>query len=332
MHRPASPRITILAPLLALSALIVMSGCAQLKKNVSQPHPMEHQFGHLMFNGSALNRFPTLKPAAPTKAKTPANKAKAAQVAKKTAPGTAPRAAKAGPEPTVVARAEHPKGDDALPTVPAKPRGPKPTKDRGLDITEVPEPAQPAPPKTPGLGDGSMRGEILAAAKRLVGVRDNFDERGFITHLLQVADYSLQVKSQQDIVKALYDHMAAGKGIFGAAQVPTAGDLVFFHNTYDRDKDNRADDWFTMVGVVESVAADHTVTFIGFARGGVRRMYLNTDRPSIRRNEASKQTLNTIVRAKQMTDRPFTSYLAGELFASYGRLELVVGGRQTASK
>ncbi len=330
---------TTLTIVVVMGALASMGGCAQLKKNLSNPHPMEHQFGHVLFNDGTPANFPKLKPAAPTRVETPKGK----KVAKTGAAETAQTSAKNAPvkqtarrpelrEPTVISRAQTPTGKGELPTVPSRPKAPKPTRDQGLDITEVPDSKPPAQPATPGLGDGSLRSELLAAAKRLVGIGQNFDEEGFLTHLLQVSDYPLQAKPGDDLVKTLYNQLSERKATFGANQSPRVGDLVFFHNTYDRDKDSRADDWFTMVGVVESVDGSATITFIGFAQGGVRRLYLNTQRPAVRRNDASQKTLNSIVRAKSLADRPFTSYLSGELFASYGRLDATPGARQAASK
>ena len=336
------PRTSRALLVLAAAFLALGPGCAQLKKNMKNPHPEEHQFGHVLFNESTIGRFPKLQPAAPKKADTPKErKDKQTELAK--APSRAPVAevpqAPAAPrrpdvtEPSTVAKAPtQPKGEAGLPTVPAPPEGPKPTRDTGLDITEVPGPEAKSPePARGGLGDGSMAGEMLAAAQRLLGIRDNFDEQGLLTHLLQSADYKLTARSGQDLVKAFYEDLASKKAVFGPTHQPEPGDVVFFHNTHDRDGDSRSDDWFTMAGVVESVDGSGTVTLIGFARGEIQRLYMNLDRPSVRRNEATDKNLNSLIRAKQLSDRPFTAYLAGELFASYGRIGGVAKAEKAAS-
>jgi hypothetical protein len=89
--------------------------------------------------------------------------------------------------------------------------------------------------------------------------------------------------------------------------VPLAGDVVVFE-----------DGW--LVGVVTSVRADATVEFV-FARDGVvRRGYLNTASPHVRRNDGGR-VLNTFVRPFKSEDTRSQAYLAGELISGYLRLE-----------
>ncbi|MEC8025240.1 MAG: hypothetical protein VX223_15040, partial [Myxococcota bacterium] len=87
-----------------------------------------------------------------------------------------------------------------------------------------------------------------------------------------------------------------------------------------RDQDERPDDWFTMAGIVERIDGDGTIQFIGFAQGKIQRLWMNLERPSAIRNESYAKVLNSQLRRKSLTDRPFTRYYAGELFASFGRL------------
>ncbi len=67
---------------------------------------------------------------------------------------------------------------------------------------------------------------------------------------------------------------------------PAPGDLVFFRNTYDRNRDGKLNDGLTHVGVVESVAADGTVSFVHRIHGGVKRGKLQPFVPrDIKRND-----------------------------------------------
>lgn len=320
--------------------LALGGGCAQFKEHLKNPHPMEHNFGHTLFNESP-GFYPALKkrqPAAPKEIETPRRIAEGEKRPLRV-PGQedpadvananpAPHLTPAPHESSSAPHGEAPlevigpsASDTAIPPVPTKPKGPKITSDRGLQIEEVsPEPAAPVEAPPAGLGDGSIPSEMLAAAKRLVGIHSNYDEQGFVTHILQVAAVEVQPEEGQDIVRALYEKLNSTDRVFGPGKTPKAGDLVFFHNTQDRDQDGRADDWFTMAGVVEHVGSDGTVTFIGFARGAVRRMDMNLRRPGVRRDETAQKDLNALLRTKSLTDRPFTVYLAGELFASYGSL------------
>lgn len=178
----------------------------------------------------------------------------------------------------------------------------------------------PAPSGATGarMGDGTAAAEALAAAQRLLGVRTPWDEGRFLAHLMAAADLDVRASDSTEVVKAVHDHLEAEGLVFGTSNSPEPGDLIFFSNTFDRDDDGRADDWFTMVGIVEAVDGG-TITFIGVTQGEVRRMVLDLDRPSAER-ASDGALLNSQLRAKALSDRPFTKYLAGELVMDFGRL------------
>jgi cell wall-associated NlpC family hydrolase len=99
---------------------------------------------------------------------------------------------------------------------------------------------------------------------------------------------------------------------------PRPGDLVFFRETYDRNRDGRRNDGLTHIGVVERVAPDGTVTFVHRAGGGVKRSKLNLHQPSLRR-DAKGRVLNDYLRR---TERRATHpRLAGELFAGFATVD-----------
>jgi len=99
---------------------------------------------------------------------------------------------------------------------------------------------------------------------------------------------------------------------------PAVGDLVFFHNTYDRSGDGRNNDWYTHIGIVEDVDSAGTVSVLSFISGAVSRTHLNLDAPSTERE--SGRTLNSTMRQATRQDPPNTQVLAGELFAGFGSL------------
>ncbi len=219
------------------------------------------------------------------------------------------RVAKAG-EPDSSLQA---KDDERRRNAPPRESRPRPAAPRAS------APAAVSTSPTAGLGDGTVSGEVLAAAQRLVGVRTPFDEARFLAHLLSAADLALASgDSGETYIRSVREQLAAQGGVFGAAGNPRAGDLVFFANTFDRDADGRPDDWFTMAAVVESVT-DGDIVFIGVFQGEVRRMHMNLSRPSAA-DDGSGELLNSALRDQSLSDRPFTKYLAGELFAEFGRL------------
>ena len=100
--------------------------------------------------------------------------------------------------------------------------------------------------------------------------------------------------------------------------VPRPGDLVFFRETYDRNRDGRRNDGLTHVGIVEEVAEDGVVTFIHRGSKGVVRGRLDRSRPSVRHDDAG-QVVNDFIRAPDRTRGP---RLTGQLFAGYAHAEV----------
>ena len=92
---------------------------------------------------------------------------------------------------------------------------------------------------------------------------------------------------------------------------------MFWHDTYDRNRNGRADDRFTHVGIVEYVV-DGTVVFLHRGSKGVARGAMTPERPDER--SASGVALNSTLRAKnpRLDGVPV---LAGALFAAYGRID-----------
>jgi cell wall-associated NlpC family hydrolase len=99
---------------------------------------------------------------------------------------------------------------------------------------------------------------------------------------------------------------------------PRPGDLVFFRETYDRNRDGRRNDGLTHIGVVEHVAPDGTVMFVHRAGGGVKRSRMNLHQPGLRR-DAKGRVLNDYLRRSER--RATHPRLAGELFAGFATVD-----------
>jgi len=112
--------------------------------------------------------------------------------------------------------------------------------------------------------------------------------------------------------------LADQRGLVHHQKVPAIGDLVFFSNTYDRNRDGRPNDPLTHVGIVERVAQDGTVTFVHRVRRGVLRYKLNRFKPHERRDPQSGKVLNHYLkygRRKRDGKR-----LTGELFHAFATI------------
>ncbi len=97
------------------------------------------------------------------------------------------------------------------------------------------------------------------------------------------------------------------------------GDLVFFHNTWDFNRDGLPNDPLTHVGVVEKVDLDGTVVFVSSVSAGIKRYRMNLKHPDTYKTPDGR-ILNDFLRRKHMGDARGTYYLAGRLFAAFGTL------------
>lgn len=98
---------------------------------------------------------------------------------------------------------------------------------------------------------------------------------------------------------------------------PTPGDLVFFRETYDQNRDGRANDGLTHVGIVDEVEPDGTVTVIHRVSRGVVRYRMNLTHRTSRRDPRTGRAINDYLRAPGSGQK---SVLTGQLFAAYGSL------------
>ena len=95
---------------------------------------------------------------------------------------------------------------------------------------------------------------------------------------------------------------------------PQPGDLVFFRETYDRNRDGRRNDGLTHVGIVERIDEEGTVTFIHRGSKGIARSRFNPAFPRTRRKGETGAVLNDILRSASRGQR---EWLAGELFVDF---------------
>lgn len=97
---------------------------------------------------------------------------------------------------------------------------------------------------------------------------------------------------------------------------PVAGDLVFFKETYDLNKDGHVNDGLTHIGLVEKVGEDGTVTVIHRVARGVVRYKMNLQfRDSAVNGEG--RPVNDYLRVAGTQHKP---QLTAQLFAGYATL------------
>jgi hypothetical protein len=144
---------------------------------------------------------------------------------------------------------------------------------------------------------------VVAAASGQVGKPFAGDCSGFVIAVYGGARVPLALRPARSRSESL--HRASAR-----VSRPRPGDLAFFHDTYDRDRDGRLGDRFTHVAIVERVEG-RRVTLVHVLGRRVVRTSMDLARPSDR-------AANGAVRRRRAGDAPATRYLAGELFAGFG--------------
>ena len=161
-------------------------------------------------------------------------------------------------------------------------------------------------------------------AFRVAGERFNADCTGFVEAVYETEGIPLRAMmrdaapTEASGVAAAFRAMETFGTVFGGGgEWPAPGDLVFWHDTYDRNRNGRADDPFTHIGIVEYVV-DGTVIFVHRGGKAVGRGAMNPARPG--EASASGVIVNSPLRSKnpRLAGVPM---LAGALFAGYGRID-----------
>lgn len=167
---------------------------------------------------------------------------------------------------------------------------------------------------------GSVRG-VIETATSLLGVERlrhqgksyRSDCSGFVTAAYDATGVQLirpgvdGVSATQMIFQTLKE-----RGHLRSDSKLRPGDLVFFHNTWDRNKNRLRDDPFSHIGIVDSVKADGTTSFFHYASGRVKRSTMNLRHRNEARDPESGKTWNSTLR------RGGGRVLAGQLFYRAG--------------
>ncbi|QRN98914.1 C40 family peptidase [Archangium violaceum] len=176
-------------------------------------------------------------------------------------------------------------------------------------------------PGAPGTPSGAAaliveRAVQLVGVKRLGSVARGVpdDCSGFVRLAYQRAGIDLVSHGflgGENAVSAIF-RRAQGQGALRQRARP--GDLVFFRETYDRNRDGLRNDGMTHIGVVETLEPDGTVTFIHRGSKGIARSRMNLFFPRTHRVGQDGPVLNDYLRAASRGQR---AWLAGELFAGF---------------
>lgn len=187
-------------------------------------------------------------------------------------------------------------------------------------VVEAPEPPAPIPAPEPVVDH--TRDEIAEAARALLGKtqlviegkRYGDDCTGFIRALFEPLGLNLMTEGRRgdNGVTAMWRFASRYGRIYEGGR-PVVGDLVFFKETYDLNRDGRVNDGLTHIGLVDDIEPDGTVLVIHRVARGVVRYRMNLENPKLHQS-ADGKPLNDWLRVETAGSR---RRLTGELFASF---------------
>ncbi len=194
-------------------------------------------------------------------------------------------AAKTEKQSTVIAKSE------------SKPAQKSVTAD-GIHTTTAAQAGKPQPELSPATAPQSLSMAYAMAIYQVNGV-----------DLTQAS-----AKHSMPSIAELYQYAFEKKLVY-QSNTPAIGDLVFFHNTIDRNRDGRWNDWHTLVGIVESIDSNQTISILIYRTDHIERISMNLKYPELDKNKKG-QILNSQLRPNEGAQKGTTS----KLFAGFANL------------
>ncbi len=131
-----------------------------------------------------------------------------------------------------------------------KPARKAPEKRKKPDAPKVrTRPTWPIGSKSPQLGDGTLRHEVVIAARRVIGIRNSFDNNSFLGHMLAVNGLA-RTCPRTPCALGLWNRLRS-RHAESMKQPPKPGDLAVFRLPKTADSDE-----VILIGVVVDVQGD----------------------------------------------------------------------------
>ena len=105
----------------------------------------------------------------------------------------------------------------------------------------------------------------------------------YILDVYKVNGVDLAAKTSARSTAELYQYAFKQKSVYHTSR-PAIGDLAFFHNTADRNRDGRWNDWHSLIGIVESIDDQDTITILVFT-SQLERIKLNLKYPELHKSK-----------------------------------------------
>jgi hypothetical protein len=101
------------------------------------------------------------------------------------------------------------------------------------------------------------------------------------------------------------------------------GDLIFFDNTYDANRDRKWNDELTHIGIVSGFGKHNTIFFIHYASGVVKEDRMNLSYPNtyaFRQKDGKLYVINSHLRVNRNEGYAKKDYLTSAFFRCFGRI------------
>ena len=168
-------------------------------------------------------------------------------------------------------------------------------------------------------------GKYVLGKRRLVirGRRFNMDCTGAVLAIYYYAGIDLTRDFDRysgNGVMRLYSSLKAQELIY-ETQLPVTGDIIFWDNTYDRNRDGRWNDALTHVGMVMNASRDGTIEYVHLNyRKGIVIEYMNLRQPEVHEQleRGRMRIVNSPMRMIQPGRNHPQQWLSGQLYKSFG--------------
>jgi len=195
-----------------------------------------------------------------------------------------------------------------------------------LSCASAPGPSRALPEEATRVQQTLVEGGRFVLGKQellIRGRRFNMDCTGTVLAIYWYAGIDLARdfdKHQGNGVTRLYRSLEADNLIYHAL-VPMAGDVIFWDNTYDRNRDGRFNDPLTHVGMVMEAREDGTVAYVhlNYSRGIVIE-YMNLRSPEVdqRLVRGEIRIVNSPMRLREPGKPHQPKWLSGQLYRGFG--------------
>ncbi len=103
-------------------------------------------------------------------------------------------------------------------------------------------------------------------------------------------------------------------------KLPRIGDIIFFDNTTDRNRDGKVNDKFTHIAIVVNVLSNGTIYYIHKSHRGINIQKMNLNYPDkvYIKNGKKRIKVNSYLRKRRRKDKKNTPYLSSQMFRAFG--------------